>query len=250
VARYLLTIQYLGTRYAGWQTQKNATAIQQVIEEALTRLCGGTVRVAGAGRTDSGVHARGQTAHADIPIAIDQRGLLLGINGLLPPDIRVSGAIPVRDDFHARFDARGKTYTYRIWNSSVADVFAAPTHALVPGQLGVEKMQEAAASLEGKHDFRSFTVIDPEVSSTVRNVERIAVKRDGARIEIVFEGEGFLRYMVRRVAGLLIETGSGRLDPSYARTTLEPTFREARWTAPPEGLTLERVEYEEEFMGS
>jgi tRNA pseudouridine38-40 synthase len=250
VARYLLTIQYLGTRYAGWQTQKNATAVQQVIEEALARLCGNAIRVAGAGRTDAGVHARGQTAHADIPIAIDQRGLVLGVNDLLPSDIRVVSAREIPESFHARFDARGKAYSYRIWNSSVADVFAGPTHTLVPGRLDDEMMRNAAAALVGSHDFRSFTVADPKVTSTVRRIEKIELGRDGERIEIVFEGDGFLRYMIRRMAGLLIEIGSGRLDPAYTSTTLEPLFAEARWTAPAEGLTLERVVYEGEFMSS
>jgi tRNA pseudouridine38-40 synthase len=250
VARYLLTIQYLGTRYAGWQTQKNATAVQQVIEEALARLCGAAIRVAGAGRTDAGVHARGQTAHADIPIDIDQRGLVLGVNDLLPSDIRVVSAREIPETFHARFDARGKAYTYRIWNSSVADVFAAPTHTLVFGRIDDETIRKAAAALVGTHDFRAFTVADPKVSSTVRRVDRIELTRDGERIEIAFEGDGFLRYMIRRMAGLLIEIGSGRLDAAYTSTTLEPHFAEARWTAPSEGLTLERVVYDEELIDS
>src|SRR5688572_23709340 len=120
--RALLTIQYLGTRYAGWQTQTNALGVQQVLQEALTKLCKESVRIEGAGRTDSGVHALAQRAHADIPITIEERGLVLGLNDLLPRDIRVRDAHWVAEDFHARFDAVAKTYVYQIWNEPVSSV--------------------------------------------------------------------------------------------------------------------------------
>ena len=114
--RILLTLQYLGTRYAGWQTQANATGVQQIVEEVLAKLFGETIRIEGASRTDSGVHAQAQRAHADVPFEIAPRGLVLGINDLLPPDIRVTGVESVADDFQCRFRAKGKTYEYRIWN--------------------------------------------------------------------------------------------------------------------------------------
>src|SRR5436190_1309548 len=126
--RLLFTIQYLGTRYAGWQMQANAIGVQSVLEEVLARLFGGPVRVEGAGRTDSGVHARAQRAHADVPFAIEPRGLRMGLNDLLPHDIRVVAVESVADDFHCRFRATQKTYCYRLWNGEIADVFAAETH--------------------------------------------------------------------------------------------------------------------------
>jgi tRNA pseudouridine38-40 synthase len=234
--RILLTLQYLGTRYAGWQTQTNAVGVQQVVEEALARLCSEAVRVHAAGRTDAGVHAEAQRAHFDLPIAIPERGLVRGLNQILPADVRVTAAEKVADDFHARFSATGKTYAYRIWNAEVADVFAAETHAHVPQRLDVEPMQEAARMLVGTHDFALFTVADPEVASTVRTVERVEVERAGEAIVITASADGFLRYMVRRMAGSLIELGRGKLAP-------EELWREARWTAPAKGLVLKEVRY-------
>jgi len=164
VTRLLLTLQYLGTRYAGWQTQTNATGVQQVVEEALATLFGSPVRIHGAGRTDAGVHAAAQRAHFDAPFTIPPRGLLLGINQLLPPDVRVTRVEEVADDFHARFSTISKTYAYRIWNAEVADVFTAETHAHVAKKLDHLAMRDAAQWLRGEHDFAMFTVADPEVS--------------------------------------------------------------------------------------
>lgn len=234
--RLALTIQYLGTRYAGWQTQANAIGVQQVLEEALAALFGSAVRIHGAGRTDSGVHAAAQRAHFDPPFVIPPRGLLLGLNQLLPQDIRVLAVEEVADDFHARFNAVSKTYAYRIWNAEVADVFAFETHAHVAKKLEHAAMHDAAQQLAGEHDFALFTVADPEVSSTVRTISHIALARDGAAITLTVTADGFLRYMVRRIAGSLIEIGRGKLDPARM-------FEEARWTAPAKGLTLMKVSY-------
>jgi tRNA pseudouridine38-40 synthase len=234
--RLLLTLQYLGTRYAGWQWQANAVGIQQVVTEALGRMFGGPVKVEGAGRTDAGVHALAQRAHADVPFQIPPRGFLLGINNLLPHDIRVTACEVVPDDFHVRFQARSKTYAYRIWNAPVDDVFGFETQVHVAQPLDAQAMQDAAQLLLGEHDFLPFTVADPEVSSTRRTIESIAVAREGGRITITVAADGFLRYMVRRIAGSLIEVGRGRLDPSLL-------FAEARWTAPAKGLVLVGIRY-------
>jgi tRNA pseudouridine38-40 synthase len=233
--RILLTLQYLGTRYGGWQRQINASSIQQTVEEALAKLFSAEVRLHGAGRTDAGVHALAQRAHVDVPFEIPSRGLILGLNQLLPPDIRVTAAETVADDFHARFSAKSKTYEYRIWNAEVADVFAQETHAHVARRLDAERMAEAAREVVGTHDFRAFTVAEPEVESTVRTVHAIDVIRDGDAIRITIAADGFLRYMVRRIAGSLIEVGSGRIDAL--------SFEEARWTAPAKGLVLVAVRY-------
>jgi tRNA pseudouridine38-40 synthase len=207
-----------------------------VVEEALSRLFGSPIRIEGAGRTDSGVHARAQRAHADVPFAIETRGLILGTNNLLPPDIRVTAAEEVADAFHCRFAAKSKTYAYRIWNAPVADVFAAETHAHVAGALDAAAMHEAAQLLLGTHDFAPFTVAAPEVSSTVRTITDIAVRWENPSITLTISADGFLRFMVRRIAGSLIEIGRGRLAPS-------DLFTEARWTAPAKGLTLEEIRY-------
>jgi tRNA pseudouridine38-40 synthase len=234
--RILLTVQYLGTRYAGWQLQAGVVSVQQVLEEALAKTYGEALRVHGAGRTDAGVHAIAQRAHYDAPFAIPPRGLVLGLNQQLPDDVRVTAAEEVADDFHARFAAKRKTYEYRIWNAPVADVFAFETHAHVAQPLDVEAMRRAARELAGTHDFATFTVADPEVATTTRTIESIAVIRDGEAIRITAAADGFLRYQVRRIAGSLIEIGKGRLDPSRL-------WAEARWTAPAKGLVLVGVEY-------
>jgi tRNA pseudouridine38-40 synthase len=241
--RLLLTLQYLGTRYGGWQAQTNALAVQQVIEEAMAEMFKAPLRIHGAGRTDAGVHAMAQRAHADVPFEIPPRGIILGLNQLLPSDIRITGAEPVADDFHARFSAKAKTYEYRIWNAEVADVFAAETHAHVAPLLDESAMSEAAVALAGTHDFKSFTVADPEVSSTVRTIHSIEVEREGDVVRIRVSADGFLRFMVRRIAGSLIEIGRGRLDRSAVLRALEPQFEEARWTAPAKGLVLRDIVY-------
>lgn len=235
--RILLTLQYLGTRYGGWQLQATTPSVQQIVEEALARLFQlQEIRIHGAGRTDAGVHAAAQRAHADVPFEIPTRGLILGMNQILPHDIRVVTVETVADDFHARFDATGKTYAYRIWNAEVADVFAAETHAHVAQALDVDVMNEAAQVLVGTHDFKVFTVADPEVSSTIRTIDAISVVRDGARVTLTASADGFLRSMVRRIAGSLIEIGRGKL----AKDAL---LGEARWTAPAKGLMLLEVRY-------
>lgn len=241
--RYLLTLQYLGTNYAGWQTQANATGVQQVVEKALGTLANVAVTVESSGRTDSGVHARAQKAHVDLPFEIDSRGLVMGANNLLPRDIRVTEAQLVPDDFHARFLAKRKTYRYQIWNHTVCDVFKTETHAHVPGPLDDDAMHVAAQALVGTHDFKMFTVTEPEVRSTIRNIESITVTRDAEAVSISVTGAGFLRYMVRRIAGSLIQVGRGRLDGAGVAASLEPTFAVARWTAPPNGLVLYDVSY-------
>ena len=233
--RVLLTLQYLGTRYGGWQRQTNAPSIQQTVEEALERMFSAEVRLHGAGRTDAGVHALAQRAHFDPPFEIPDRGLILGLNQLLPPDIRITEVKPVEDDFHARFSAKSKTYEYRIWNGEVADVFLQETHAHVAKPLDVAKMAAAAQAVVGTHDFAAFTVAEPEVESTVRTVQSISVIRDGDAIRMRLTADGFLRSMVRRIAGSLIEVGRGRFESL--------SFEEARWTAPARGLVLVDVGY-------
>ena len=234
--RVLLTIQYLGTRYAGWQSQTNAIGIQNVVEAALATIFGNPIRIEGAGRTDAGVHARAQRAHADIPFAIEPRGFRQGLNNLLPHDIRIASVETVADGFHCRFAAKSKSYVYRIWNAEVADVFADQTHAFVPQPLDADRMRAAAQTLAGHHDFAPFTVAGPEVSSTERRITSIDVIRGGKAITIPVTADGFLRYMVRRIAGSLIEIGRGKLEP-------EAIWNVARWTAPAKGLTLWEVKY-------
>lgn len=241
--RILFTLQYLGTRYAGWQSQTNAVGVQDVVETVLAKLFGTTIRVEAAGRTDAGVHASAQKAHCDIPFAIPFRGLIRGMNDLLPRDVRALTVEEIPGDFHCRFRAKRKTYVYRIWNDEVMDVFRWETHAQARQPLDDTVMRNAAGVMLGIHDFRAFTVIEPEVSSTERTITALGVERLGQVITIRITANGFLRFMVRRMVGSLIEIGRGKLDGDALRRSLEPTFEPARWTAPPRGLTLDAIEY-------
>lgn len=235
--RLLLTLQYLGTRYAGWQMQANAVGIQSVVEEVLAKMYGAPIRIEGAGRTDAGVHALAQRAHYDAPFAIPLRGLTRGMNDLLPHDIRITRVDEIADDFHCRFAAKVKTYAYYIWNDEVSDVFRWETHAHVAQQLDARAMHEAAQTLQGTHDFKAFTVIEPEVSSTIRTIETISVVSPQPSVVVIrVTADGFLRFMVRRIAGSLIELGRGKVDAVAA-------MKEARWTAPAKGLVLEEIRY-------
>ncbi|MGK2856586.1 MAG: tRNA pseudouridine(38-40) synthase TruA [Thermoanaerobaculia bacterium] len=241
--RVLLTIEYLGTRYAGWQRQENALAVQEVVERALAVVCKEHVDVHSSGRTDSGVHALGQRAHADIPWEIPERGLILGLNSHLPSDVRVCAVERVAPDFHARFSAKRKTYLYQIWNEPVANPFFDPTHAHVPRPLDAGRMREAARALVGRHDFKSFSVTEPEVKTTVRTISAVEITEKRHRVQIRVTADGFIRYQVRRIAGILIEVGAGAQPVSAVAEALEPRFAESRWTADARGLLLESVEY-------
>jgi tRNA pseudouridine38-40 synthase len=235
--RLLLTLQYLGTRYAGWQMQANAVGIQSVVEEVLAKMYGAPIRIEGAGRTDSGVHALAQRAHYDAPFAIPLHGLTRGMNDLLPHDIRVTNVEDVADDFHCRFASKSKTYAYQIWNAELMDVFRWETYAHVAQKLDAQAMHDAAQALKGTQDFKRFTVVEPEVSSTIRTIEHISVLSPESSVVIIrVTADGFLRFMVRRIAGSLIELGRGKVDAVTA-------LMEARWTAPAKGLVLEEIRY-------
>jgi tRNA pseudouridine38-40 synthase len=241
--RFLFTIEYLGTRFSGWQRQTNAPSIQQHVEEALERMFGQRIVLEGAGRTDAGVHALAQRAHADVPFHVPERGMILGLNTQLPDDIRIKAAHEVGEEFHCRFHAKTKTYLYQVWNAQTVSVFHKETHAFVPRPLDVAAMREAALALPGRHDFRSFTVPEPEVTSTWRTIHSVDVSDRRPRVQLRVAANGFLRYMVRRIAGLLIQVGAGALPVTAVRDALEPSFAESRWTAPANGLVLESVSY-------
>jgi tRNA pseudouridine38-40 synthase len=241
--RILFTIEYLGTRLSGWQRQSNAPSVQQHVEDALETTFKQRIVLEGAGRTDSGVHALAQRAHADVPFHIPEQGLILGLNTLLPDDIRIKAIHEVDPDFHCRFHAKTKTYLYQIWNGPTVSVFHKETHAYVSRALDVAAMKNAASALVGRHDFRAFTVTEPEVNSTWRTIHAIEVTDRRPRVQIRIAANGFLRYMVRRIAGLLIQVGTGAMPVSATTAALEPSFAESRWTAPANGLILETVTY-------
>lgn len=242
---YKLTIQYDGTRYRGWQVQGNTDqTIQGKLEGVLSRLTGQPVEVHGSGRTDAGVHALGQVANVKMPRPVEPSELLGELNRYLPADIGVIAAEPAPERFHARLNARSKTYRYRIWNSAIPNVLERSYLYALPEPLDVAAMERAAADLVGTHDFRSFCGLKRFKKSTVRTITDIAITQDGAEVRLEFTGNGFLMRMVRILAGTLVEVGLGQQEADSMPAVLAAQDRAAAGPAlPAQGLALVRVEY-------
>lgn len=241
-----LILEYDGTRYHGWQRQKNALSLQQVIEEALARITGESVRLIASGRTDAGVHARGQVANFVTESTAPRRAFVQGLNSLLPMDIAVLRAEEVPLDFHARYAALGKTYEYRILNRPVRS----PLHQWhawwLPEPLDLTVMEVAAQALPGEHDFAAFRTAGGRPGHAVRRV-REAAWRQEPEDWLIFSitANGFLRGMVRSLVGTMVEIGKGKYLPEYLGEALKKGDRRlAGPTAPPQGLFLMGVEYE------
>jgi tRNA pseudouridine38-40 synthase len=244
---FKLTIAYDGTDFIGWQRQATGTSIQGLLEEALSELDARPVTVTGAGRTDAGVHARGQVATATLDRDIDAASVIRAVNIRLPPTVRILEASVAPVGFHPRFDARLKTYRYRIWNADVMSPFERATAWHVPMKLDPATMAEAAAMLCGTHDFAAFQGTGSDTQTTVRTVLSSSVARDDASPLVVYDaaGEGFLRHMVRNVVGTLVEIGRGRYPPSWIGEVLASRERtSAGPTAPAHGLFLMGVFYD------
>jgi tRNA pseudouridine38-40 synthase len=244
---FKLTVAYDGRDFVGWQRQATGTSIQGVLEEIIGELEGKPVTVTGAGRTDAGVHARGQVAAVAMDRRIDGPTLVRAVNARLPPAIRVTDGRIVPETFHPRFDAVAKSYTYRIWNASVLDPFERRYVWHVPAPpLDVDAMAEGARLIEGRHDFAAFQATGTVTASTEREVFSSIVRLAPGSSVVTYEicGAGFLRHMVRTIVGTLVEVGSRREPARWVADVLAERDRSrAGRTAPPEGLFLERVEY-------
>jgi tRNA pseudouridine38-40 synthase len=241
--RLKLTIEYAGTRYSGWQIQKNARTIQGEIDRALCMIGIRDFELYGSGRTDAGVHAIAQVAHLDGDITLAPELLCRRVNDELPSDICIVRAERVRHRFHARHDAVARSYLYQIARRKTA--FAKPFVWWVKEPLSLDVMREAAASFVGFHDFQAFSDDDPSEKSTEVAVDALEIYEDEDLIVVHIEGSHFIWKMVRRLVGVLVAVGRGDL-PVSATATLLTTASElpARLTAPAAGLFLERVYYE------
>ncbi len=245
--RVRLDLAYLGTGFEGWQVQApragsgEPRTVQGTLEDALARLYGRRVPVHAAGRTDAGVHAEQQVAHLDTgpgDPAIPFAGLLRGLNAVLPADVRVVAAAEVEPAFHARFSALGKRYVYRMRRGELLMPHAGLIETLVRGPLDVAAMAEAGRRLVGRRDFALFGLTGTDVRTTVRTLVRLDLVEEGSLLRLEAVGDGFLRGMVRRIAGTLLDVGRGRTRPDEALRRPGPV-------APARGLTLERVYYAE-----
>ena len=268
---FKITLAYDGTGLVGWQRQVSGTSVQGLLEAALQHLDQREVIVTGAGRTDAGVHALGQVASFSLERSINCDGLLRAVNAHLPPAVRVLAAEIATDTFHARFDARRKTYRYRIWNAEVISPFQRHYAWHLKAALDRDKMSAAAEIIEGRHDFAAFQAAGGNTRSTERTVFSSLVlrpaqherdrhspvphsSREGDSLVlspskdeplIVYEvsGNGFLRHMVRTIVGSLVDIGRGRRPVEWMREVLASRDRgEAGPTAPPQGLFLVSVE--------
>ena len=243
--RYLAIVAYDGGAYSGWQVQPQHPSVQGELERVIGEITGHRPRVHSSGRTDTGVHARAQPVHFDLPFRADPGKLQLGLNALLPPDIRDTAVRADAPDFHARYSCAGKEYRYFIWNAAVLPPFERRHRTWERRPLDVKAMREAARRLLGRRDFAPFSANpNREIEGTVRDLRRLDVLRRGPLITIVAQADGFLYRMVRSLAGFLIRVGRGELPPESADEILAHGVRTARVpTAPPEGLFLWRVFY-------
>jgi tRNA pseudouridine38-40 synthase len=245
---YRLILSYHGAGFAGWQRQPNALAVQQVVEEAVAALTGEAVPVVGAGRTDAGVHARGQAAHLELAREWQVEALVHGVNHHLPERIRILDARRMAEGFHARRCAVCKEYRYRLVRASVLSPLDAPFAWRVEPRIDAAAMRTAAAHLVGRHDFSAFALAGGAHRDPRRALLEAEWVEEGPGLTLRLVGDGFLRGMVRSLVGTLVEVGLGRRTPEDLRTLLGGGERsQAGATAPPQGLVLERVDYGPEW---
>ena len=242
--RVLLTIEYDGSAYCGWQRQLNGPSVQQKVEEALFKVTGERIGIIGASRTDAGVHALGQRAHFDMESAIPADKVPFALNTRLPRDIRVTAGREVDGHFHARFDAAGKEYGYLIYNRRHPSALLRDLSAHVSVRLDESAMERACRHLPGTHDFAAFQAAGGTAKTTIRRIDTVSVGRQGDEIRLVIYGTAFLYNMVRIIAGTLIYVGQGRLPEDVFARAIETGDRlQLGPTAPPQGLCLNRVDY-------
>ena len=239
---YKCVLSYDGTDFHGWQRQPDKRTVQGILEDCLARITQNKIHVAGAGRTDAGVHAQGQVASFKARLSLDEEELFRALNSVLPQDVRVVSLTKTDPDFHARKSARSKVYQYRICNSSLISPFLIRYVLHWPPPLNVNSMKEAASLFIREADFTAFSsnrLLDP-----VRNVSRSEISHKGTEIIYTVEANGFLRYMVRTMVGTLLEIGKGKVPAQQ----IDEIFRRKKRslagpTAPAKGLCLIEVNY-------
>jgi tRNA pseudouridine38-40 synthase len=247
--RIALGLEYDGSRFLGWQTQPGGGTVQDALEPALAEIAGEAVSVTCAGRTDSGVHARAQVVHFDTAASRPASAWVRGVNALLPDSVAVLWSQPVAEEFHARFSARSRTYRYELLNRPVRPALAASQVGWFHLPLDVARMREAAAQLVGEHDFSAFRSSECQAKSPVRRIHELSVERSGERIDFVVRANAFLHHMVRNLVGTLVYAGKGSLSATQIGEILRSRDRsKAAPTFAPQGLYLEKIEYEAKWQ--
>ena len=249
MTRYALGLEYDGTAFMGWQSQIHAgRTVQASLEEALAKVADHAVEVVCAGRTDAGVHARGQVVHFDSAARRSLRGWLLGVNSNLPADVAAGWIQETPEDFHARFSAEARQYRYVILNRLTRPALERELLTWSHRPLDAERMQRAAQYLVGRHDFSAFRSVECQAKHPVRNLQRLDVHREGERVIIDAVADGFLHHMVRNIAGVLMAVGEGKRDVDWSKTVLEGRDRSLGGvTTPAAGLSLMAVRYPQRF---
>lgn len=237
--------EFDGTRYAGWQFQKNALSVQQVLQDKLAKICKHKISLTGCSRTDAGVHALGHVSNFTTTCTIPAERVVPALNSILPSDIVVRDAVNVERGFNARFQAKGKRYSYHIWNHSTPSALRSRYTCHVPRQLDIAAMERAAKDLVGKHDFTSFMAAGGSVKTTVRELysAEVHISADDPReLSFVVEGGGFLYNMMRIIAGTLVYIGLGKIPVDAIPGIIAACDRKAAGkTLPAQGLFLEKV---------
>ena len=246
--RYGAVVEYEGSQFCGWQRQSHCTGVQQVVEKALSNVAAHPVRVACAGRTDTGVHGWHQVIHFDSTALREPRNWVLGANANLPPSVRLHWVDEMPAQFHARFSAVSRTYRYLIWNRPVKPAVMHSGLSWCRYPLSAQPMAEAAQALLGEQDFSAFRGAGCQSNTPMRNVQSIEVFQQGDIIAIEIRANAFLLHMVRNIAGALMEVGRGKQKVSWVKRLLEGRDRtKAAATAPAKGLYLLDVGYPEQF---
>ena len=242
--KYLIKFSYDGTAYCGYQKQKQKPSIEEELEKALQKINNNSpTKVCATGRTDKGVHAYCQYAHTELNVDITEKKLKRAMNSNLPPDIHVIDTKIVDDNFHARYDVLEKTYEYLI-NTGEYNPIERNYVFQYNYHLNIDKMQEAIKYFLGTHDFRAFVTDNKEKENCIRTITKAEIETNNEKIKITFTGNGFLRYQVRNMVGILIKVGEEKISPEIVEKIIESKDRtKAGKTAPPEGLYLVDVKY-------
>jgi len=247
--RIAMVLEFDGKPFHGWQQQSNASSVQATLQEALKKIEGRDVSATAAGRTDAGVHAEAMLVHADVSVARWQRSHLAyvhGCNSFLPDQIRVVGVREVADDFHARFDCRGRSYRYQIWNRNTASALQRWQHWWMPKSLDITGMRDAAAYCIGQHDFSALRAAGCQASSPTRTIRQLSIEQCGYCINISVTADAFLYHMVRNLVGNLVDVGRGKSDPQHFSSLLAGKDRSlGAATAPAHGLYFVDAAYDD-----